>query len=294
MNACNVIECFPRPSHATALPGNQTLAAGYPELLRRGLRARPVLVLRGCLRRQRCRLTVDDEYAAGLDHRREFFFGGRHHLRHSIHHFAILGGHGLVLVLHFLGAELVGLLHLAGMEQARLLDGDFAARIIEDCRTFDLGRGERGSCDAAQDDAARGACESNCQVTLCHLILPFLEQHRLRDIREGRQGPLANVPAYTNANASGFTYLRSAALTSATVSAAIAASIFADVSNVRPRYACCTSAPRRGAYCARRRARGRRSSVPLSRGRAAIGASCRHHRGSQPRHSSPDSRRSCR
>src|SRR6202040_2176105 len=48
------------------------------------------------------------------------------------------GGQGFPLLLHLLGAELGGLVHLAGMDQPHVLDGHLAAGVVEDRRTLDL------------------------------------------------------------------------------------------------------------------------------------------------------------
>src|SRR5262249_34868734 len=136
------------------------------------------------------------------------------------------------------GSELVRLVDFAGVEQARLLDRDLAARMVEDRRAADLGGSKRRARDAEKRGGKRGAQATGGESIPVHwVLLVSIPGREHGEYTHPRSAHFANVPAYTKAKASGFTYLRSAALTSSTVSAAIAASIFAGVSNVRPRYA---------------------------------------------------------
>src|SRR5258708_3762872 len=158
------------------LPADQALASVELEFLRRRRRHGSVLVRGLLLHGQRGVLAVDDEHSVGLDVLRELLLGRRHFLHHARHHRAILGGHGLPLILHLFGRELVGLVHLAGVGQAHLLDRDLAARVIEDRRALDFGLPCRGG--AAQSERQRGADAKHRESTMVHLFFSLARRSR--------------------------------------------------------------------------------------------------------------------
>ena len=99
-------------------------------------------------------VTIDNEHAASLHRGGELLLRGRHQLGHAGHLGPVLRRHRLPLFLHFLRRKLVGLVEIAGVNEAHLLDRDLAARMVEDRRALDLGGSVSGFADAAQGWAA--------------------------------------------------------------------------------------------------------------------------------------------
>ena len=91
------------------LPADQAFTTVELEALRRRGGAGAIRVFDRLLHGQGGSLAIDEEKAVGLDPGRELRLCFRHFLHHARHHCAILGRHGLPLVLHLFGRQLVRL-----------------------------------------------------------------------------------------------------------------------------------------------------------------------------------------